>query len=1223
MSSEIPAVKKSRKGRFLTDLEKIEIEQLPDYPALCQVRNALWRIGEIYGAAVMIGAGFSRFADRVADTTPLAPLWPDFHEAMLEELYPKGNGSSDPLALAEEYGAALGDSALENLIRSKIRDTERNPGEIHRRLLSLPWMDVLTTNWDTLLERSAESNTDIPFDVVRVPHDITRTKSPRIVKLHGSLPSHSSPLIFTEEDFRTYPTLYAPFVNLVQQVLLENELCLLGFSGEDPNFLKWSGWVRDHLGAMARPIRLVGVLNLSDSRRHFLRGRNITPIDLAPIIPDDLNLEDHHRYAIEVFLEFLEEGKPSKAKWSPTPYKESDQNVPESDSQLTRIMEIWKRDRETHPGWLVTPPPLRATIRNNLSESRKLFKSDLFTNASKSTRASALYEAVWLSEIAFWPLPDFLENAVSDMVKTNDDSSLSLEHQILLRTAIIRIARYRRDWVTFDQRIQFLDMLDDPAAKVEALYERCLRAKDELDYKFLAINAKNIVGSDPIWLLRRAALIAELGDASAASKLIYETHHEIQQARTKDRRSLWLLSREAWTSWLKESARFALEEYPFDEQADWPPEYKANDTDPWDELQYLEGTIKEADRWRHDNLLDREPQFDAGTYSAVMVPTTTYTFSSPAVTSPYNDLNLLAEHVGIPLELNIMDILGWRLARAVQVLDEDYSSVGIWASVHAVIAKERKTIEDRFNRVAVACLEYNIASEIVQSLRNAIVFGKDRLLKINDDGSTGQNMFWNERIRILTELLSRLSMRFQGDEALDLFRFGISLAHDPNFKDKSVLKSVSNLLFRSLKTLEPERHGEAALDVLLLPFSCEKEISESEFIWMNVFNALDNNAWQARKRNREWSSQVASLINTVSDNSSNSPRPDATYRLLKLFAYDKLKKNEARDFGKAIWKHIGNNGFPANTNLVPHIFLQLPSPNPDASRQIFNKEVVVELAHGSLNEDLLQPIIGISYSLKDRYKPYRISPEHALNIVNHALDWKSQTTSVNSTFWRKNFNDRKIPSLIASALASTVLPSLQPSEITENQTRAFIDRASDGSFPELLIALPELTRLNQSLTEEATKAIQKGMISQDPDIVGAALAAVFRFYRLKKQQDIPKIPKKLIDETVSICLMRREPGLISALNLVRLFVNSGTVSTLDQHQLVHALELLDTETNYENWRDESRRSDVGLIRKKGVRLAVALKNAGFKEPVLNEWIETSPSDPMPEVRYALPVDEEI
>ena len=1196
----------------MTDLQEIGIEQLPDYPALCQVRNALWKIGEIHGAAVMVGAGFSRFADQIADTTPLAPLWSDFHEAMLEELYPKRDGPSDPLALAEEYRAALGDSALENLIRSKIRDAERNPGGIHRRLLSLPWVDVLTTNWDTLLERSADSKPDISFDIVRVLHDITRAKSPRIVKLHGSLPSHS-PLIFTEEDFRTYPTQYAPFVNLVRQVLLENELCLLGFSGEDPNFLKWSGWVRDHLGTMARPIRLVGVLNISESRRHFLRGRNITPIDLAPMMSDNLNSEDHHRRAIEIFLKFLEQGKPPKAKWSPTPYKESRQNLPASDSQLNHMIETWKRNREAHPEWLVTPPLLRAGIRNNLSESSKLFESDLFIGAPKPTRASAFYEAVWLCEIAFWPLPDFLENAVSDMVKTDDDSSLSLQQRILLRMAIIRVARRRRDWVTFDQRIQFLDRLEDPAAKVEALYERCLRAKDELDYKFLATHAKDIIGSDPIWLLRRAALIAELGDASAASNLIYEAHHEIQQKRTKDRRSLWLLSREAWAAWLKESARFALEEYPFDDQTDWPPEYKANDADPWDELQYLDGEINNADRWRHDTLLDRRPQFDAGTYT-VMGPTTK--FSNPALMSPYDNLNRLAEHVGIPLQLNTIDILAWRLTRATQVLDEDYSSVSIWTSVHAVIAEERNIIENHFNRVAVARLEYDIASEIAQSLRNAIVFGKDRLSKINNDGSTKQNIFWNGRVSTLIELLSRLSMRFQGNEALDLFRFGVSLAHDPNVKHQWVLENLSNLLFRSLQALEPERHGEVTLDVLLLPF---KETHKSETIWMNVFNALDNKAWQARKRTREWSSQIASLINAVADNSGKSSRQDATYRLLKLFTSDKLTKNEIRNFGNAIWKHAENNSFPVNTNLLPHVFLQLPSPDPDTSRQIFEREVVIKLAQGSLNEHLLQSLVGISYSLKDQYKHYRINPEHALSILNHALNWKPRAKT---TLWHNNF-DAEIADLIATALASTVLPSLPPSTIGYKQIRTFINRVSDGSFPALLTALPELVSLDKSSAEEATKAIQKGLISQDSDIVRAALAAVFRFYRLKRQQRISKIPKKLVDETISICLMRREPGLISTLNLVRLFLNAGIVSTSDQHQLVHALELLRTETSYENWHDESRRSDVGLIRKAVVRVASALKNAGINEPVLNEWIETSPSDPMPEVRYALAVDEEI
>ena len=75
-----------------------KIEELPDYPVLRQVQNALWKIGKVHGAAVMVGAGFSQFANRAAETTPLAPLWTDFQKAMLDELYPEGGGPSDPLS---------------------------------------------------------------------------------------------------------------------------------------------------------------------------------------------------------------------------------------------------------------------------------------------------------------------------------------------------------------------------------------------------------------------------------------------------------------------------------------------------------------------------------------------------------------------------------------------------------------------------------------------------------------------------------------------------------------------------------------------------------------------------------------------------------------------------------------------------------------------------------------------------------------------------------------------------------------------------------------------------------------------------------------------------------------------------------------------------------------------------------------------------------------------
>lgn len=56
----------------------MNLNELPDYPAIEEISAALWGHGEIRGAAVMVGAGFSRFAELSAATAPLPPLWNDF-----------------------------------------------------------------------------------------------------------------------------------------------------------------------------------------------------------------------------------------------------------------------------------------------------------------------------------------------------------------------------------------------------------------------------------------------------------------------------------------------------------------------------------------------------------------------------------------------------------------------------------------------------------------------------------------------------------------------------------------------------------------------------------------------------------------------------------------------------------------------------------------------------------------------------------------------------------------------------------------------------------------------------------------------------------------------------------------------------------------------------------------------------------------------------------------
>jgi hypothetical protein len=281
----------------------MNIRDLPDFIALEHLARALWRHGESRGAALLVGAGFSRFAKLAAADTPKPPLWGDLRKKMAAEIYagvPDEKVPADPLRLAEEYQALLGRAALDDFIRSQVPDHAWRPGDLHGLLMHFPWSDVLTTNYDTLLERSAQTIAEIPYEVVAVTGDIARAKAPRVIKLHGTAPP--GPFIFTEEDYRTYAVRHAPFVNLARQIFLENELCLIGFSGTDPNFLLWSGWVRDNLGASTRRIYLVGVLGLHPSARRLLRARNVAPIDLAPLVEglggDEKYTAAHRRFWI-------------------------------------------------------------------------------------------------------------------------------------------------------------------------------------------------------------------------------------------------------------------------------------------------------------------------------------------------------------------------------------------------------------------------------------------------------------------------------------------------------------------------------------------------------------------------------------------------------------------------------------------------------------------------------------------------------------------------------------------------------------------------------------------------------------------------------------------------------------------------------------------------------------------------------------------------------------
>jgi SIR2-like domain len=427
---------------------------LPDQHHFEQIRKRLWSGREYGSVSVMVGSGFSLNAEKISQKAESFLLWGQLVDKMKKDLYPNQNDSgsyatSDALKLADEYELVFGRKALEELLVKALPDENYVPGRLHKLFLSLPWSDVFTTNYDTLLERTLPFIHDKKYDVVLTTSDIPSQTKPRIVKLHGSFPSHR-PFIISEEDYRTYPKKYAAFVNTVQQSVMENTLCLIGFSGDDPNFLNWIGWVRDNLGSDTPSIYFIGFVN--STQRRTLEARGIIPIDLTPIFPQ-VEYPGALRYqkALEWTLLNLKHGKsPDIMNWpssrevvydtpseglppipkGPAPLSDLGDSMPNKKDlekeDLLHIYKIWKIKRQEFPGWVIAPKESRDKIWRYTENWINPILNNL-EKLSLEERLLIIFEMNWRIEISLRPLFNHwvdkiapVINSINPFLKEND-----------------------------------------------------------------------------------------------------------------------------------------------------------------------------------------------------------------------------------------------------------------------------------------------------------------------------------------------------------------------------------------------------------------------------------------------------------------------------------------------------------------------------------------------------------------------------------------------------------------------------------------------------------------------------------------------------------------------------------------------------------------------------------------------------------------------------------
>jgi hypothetical protein len=1065
------------------------------------------------------------------------------------------------------------------------------------------------------LERASRKVASTNFEIVRSSNDLAHAHAPRIVKLHGTV-GLSDQFVFAEEDYRTYPQKSAAFVNFARQVFIENELCLIGFSGDDPNFLQWSGWVRDHLSNSARRIYLVGVLQLSPAKRKLLESRNIAPIDLAPLV-ESIPKENRHRTAMDMLLSYLETSKPIPAhQWMPKQRGVTSDTgqITDADVATRAIIEQshqWKIDREHYPGWLVCPHDVRVALRWECSSGISLLRTA--GNALKDqAREQVLFELTWRFETAMMQLSPFLVTALTALANDIEKTALTREQRRLLVGALLRTAREQEDEASFSHWSIAMERLSesDAEALVEMRYQQSLRMKDRMDLSGLEKSLISIEGSDPVWKLRRAFLLCELRKWSDAQKLCLEALDELRERESDARDSLWIRSRRAWAQWLAALSTFLRSSSKDDDliSKDFSRE-EGSKCNPWTEIESLARSVSEA----HRKQLTEEaeafvPLFEPGSYRD---NSRTLHFVSERVVSPAYTMQRLMESVGVPVNYEHVNVL--HFAPDAIWLQHDVNAKLYLKLVHYADREKDRLVVQYLGRTTIATLPMSIVNTLVNVIFDAIEYWKRRC---DEEVQFGERLSPLGALINLISLLYRLTPRMEDGTAARCFRLGLEMGGDRKLSHHWFSEPVANLLQHSARAMSAETKSKEILAATEFPLASELHQNfPNEDRWPNPLDCLLEEPISFSRTGQEarWSERIAQLLKMAV---VNLHRSQAVLRLSTLAMAKGLEVEELSAFGDAIWAQTdeASNNLPTGTRLLPHMFAVLPAPQNIDSANRVRKWLFDDV--DSIVSNVVR-LDNIFYAAA--YIPQRIFPASAQaevffdRLVELGMKSEKSESIPHNPF---EFHQDGPAKSAARALAVSIVKSLDPSARTKERANLLLTLTHSEESWNAIGALPYFATSSNEFSNLAEERIGEGMMGLTFEEVAASTWAIEAWQQLYDSGEHSAVPPRLIEAAVGALEARRDVGLPQVVKCCRKLLKSHANGSVFLRRIARATVAISKESDYAKISPTDRRAiSVSMVRAECASLIQELL-PHMEEPVLRAWLNEAKVDPLPEVRFA-------
>jgi len=854
------------------------------------------------------------------------------------------------------------------------------------------------------------------------------------------------------------------------------------------------------------------------------------------------------------------------------------------------------------------------------SDEAWLIRPSVLERFDEKEQAAILREFLWQHTISYSWIPDQLFHVLTALLESHPvivDVDLLCEFAV----ALMRRARLCQDEQAVLKWEEYVNQLASTSdeARMEIKYQKCLFERDQLKLLELSDSASLLESPEPIWMLRRAGLLTEVGLHGQATKLIRDAETELERRYRLDHASLWVKARLGWAGWISHGTYTASLQTP--NEAPKVREFKDLLIDPPGEIERIDVRATEiyADLRKKDTHF--EPLFEPGHYRESSKQVSETIDNSAAAT--FYQLDQLMEIVGLPIRTSNVNFCATTVQAVAKITYLRTIDWYIWL-IRGLHSHYDKDFDVYFSRIAVAQLNDEVSSRLISIVRAGADFWVSRLETSQSDEQIEDKRGAIDRLRLHLMVLSRLTVRMPENAACETFHYAISLAKLDSLRHHWVLMSINELANQSVAALSPSNQSKIALEIIEFPLAVEAQ-SDIRF-WPDVINRIWSTVPDRSGEDARWRHRIHLLL--AAAKKGQPSRGEAVHRLSYLSLRGSLKADETTSFGNVLWSDIdAESGLPTDTGLVSSLLANLPSPSaidPKAAvfTMLFQNDLASELDAPKLldSQVLDQKRFNIqSYALAAQIG-IRPEPQQAQQLFDKLVAWHPVRDESEDPFggsWRINYLDgmRHHVGIVLTELCVPALDYVSKNEARASTLRTWILASSEWHG---LPALPGFLETVPGIADDVATLIRRALVGLYSQRVGNGATALRKWADLVTNGLGVTLPDNLIDQLVSTIETRHEYGLPSLLYTARYLLERNMLPAEKLPRLLSALKDLSFETQYIDTEAISRKAvSLSLVRAECVRLANALKSRISDDGILAQWIEAGKSDPLPEVRHAL------